>query len=178
LRLKRKDFKATNTILFHTDELSIAPVDENNIRPILDVYRQSEDFLSLGPVSKASMKMVRDDIEHSKNENGRYCCIKNSSGNIVGVLDFIPVIKESGTGFLSLLMIAEPYRRRGYGKAIIAAFGKYLIKLYKTKRIKSAVQTNNTDAIQFWRKAGYNIDSKPEHRPDKTIVYNMSKELR
>jgi ribosomal protein S18 acetylase RimI-like enzyme len=92
-------------------------------------------------------------------------------------LDFIPSTKERGTSFLSLMMIAAPWRRRGYGKAVVAALEKYLIKSYKTTRIKSGVQTNNADAIQFWRKVGYNIDSKPEHRPDKTIVYNMTKEL-
>jgi GNAT superfamily N-acetyltransferase len=176
--LKRKTSTATNTTLFNTEELIIILADEKNILSILDVYRHNEDFLSLGLTSKASIKMVRADIEHSKNENGRYCCIRNSSGHIVGVLDFIPITKEPDTSFLSLMMIAAPWRRRGYGKATVAALEKYLIVLYKTKRIKSAVQTNNTDAIQFWKKAGYNIDNKPEHRPDKTIVYNMSKELR
>jgi|GEM_PF-3849981 len=177
VRLKRKTSKATNIILFHADELRIAPVDENNILSIADVYHQSEDFLSLGPISKASVKMVKDDMEHSKYENGCYCCIRNSLGHVVGVLDFIPNAKERDASFLSLLMIAAPYRRKGYGKSVVIALEKYLNKLYKTKRIKSAVQTNNIDAIQFWKKMDYHISNKPEKRPDGTIVYSMSKVL-
>jgi len=177
VRLKRKNFEATNMILFHTDELSTAPVDENNMISILDVYYQSEDFLSLGPISKASMKMVKDDMEHSKYENGCYCYIRNSLGHMVGVLDFIPNTKESDVSFLSLLMIAAPYRRKGYGKAVVIALEKYLIKLYKTTQIKSAVQINNIDAIKFWRKMGYHISKNPKNRPDGTVVYSISKVL-
>jgi ribosomal protein S18 acetylase RimI-like enzyme len=165
-------------MLFHTGEWTISLIDEKNISPILDIYRMNEDFLSLGPTPKASLKMVKDDIEHSKNENGKYCVICNLHGQSIGVLDFIPKTEESSTSFLSLIMISAPWRRKGYGKAVVTALEQYLAKSYKTIQIKSGVQINNTDAIEFWRKAGYKIDSKPECRTDNTIVYNMSKDLR
>ena len=51
-----------------------------DIQAILSVYEQSEDFLSLGPVPKASMKMVSADIEHSTRSGGVFCVIENHDG--------------------------------------------------------------------------------------------------
>lgn len=53
-------------ILFNADELVIRPVSENEIGSTLKVYRQVEDFLSLGPMPTASLKMVLADIAHLK----------------------------------------------------------------------------------------------------------------
>jgi ribosomal protein S18 acetylase RimI-like enzyme len=164
-------------IFFQTDELSITAVGNDDTRQILEVYRQSEDFLSLGPVPRASVKMVKDDLERSRNEKGQYCGIRDSHDHLIGIIDFLPMTEERNTAFLSLVMIAVPWRRRGYGKAVVMALEKYLRASYGTQRIKSAVQTNNTDAIRFWRELGYRIATKPEQRPDGTIVYDMTKTL-
>jgi hypothetical protein len=56
---------------------------------ILQVYRQSEGFLALGPEPNASHKMVMDDLRISGETGGRFCGILNADGTVVGVIDFV-----------------------------------------------------------------------------------------
>ena len=162
-------------VLFRTNNLFCSPSSPDELPPILEVYRQCEDFLSLGPIPKASLEMVKNDIRLSRKERGIFCCIYDSTSQIIGILDFIPQTENRDTSFLSLLIISAPLRRKGYGKQLLEGLERYLKATYGTQLIKSAVQTNNSDAIQFWKRTGFNIDNKPVQRPDGTVVYPMHK---
>lgn len=82
---------------------------------VLNVYRQCEDFLALGPVPTASMEMVQKDIEKSKAYGGLFCGIYTSEGKMIGILDYVPSKFEGDPHafYISLLMIAAPFRSRG-----------------------------------------------------------------
>jgi RimJ/RimL family protein N-acetyltransferase len=166
--------KLPGPILF-VGKLSIRPYAEDDIPAILEVYRQNEDFLSLGPVPTASLQMVRDDIAHSRQINGFFCVVSHKESGIIGVMDFTPPPAEPGTAVLALLMIAAPFRRLGYGKLIMEAFEKFLVNNYQTKVIEAGVMVNNPLAIRFWQRMGFSISPTPEPMPDKTTVYRMSK---
>jgi ribosomal protein S18 acetylase RimI-like enzyme len=168
---------AGNKTLFTAGELSIQSHIEADIPAILEVYRQNEDFLSLGPVPTASLEMVKKDIAQSLDEKGFFCVIRHKSDGIIGVMDFAPQRGEPGTSYLALLMISAPYRRFGYGKIIMNAFEKYLVKTYKSKMLRAGVMVNNPLAIKFWRRIGFSISPTPEPLPDKTTVYRMSKNI-
>jgi ribosomal protein S18 acetylase RimI-like enzyme len=168
---------AGNKPLFTVGKLTVRSFCEADVDSILQVYRESEDFISLGPVSQASLKMVRDDIDHAIKEHGVFCVISHEQSGIIGVMDFAPLRGDSNTSILALLMIATPQRRMGYGKSIMAAFEKYLVKTYKTKVIKAGVMVNNPLAIKFWEKTGFSINPTPEPMPDKTTVYRMTKKI-
>ena len=163
--------------LFKAGDLVIKPYREDDIPAILEVYRQCEDFLSLGHVPKASLEMVRKDIAQADNENGMFCVISDGRGQIIGVMDFAPQRGDPGTSFLALLMIAKPFRRYGYGETIMAAFEKHLVDVYQSKLLKAGVMVNNPLAIKFWERMGFTIDRTPEPRPDGTTIYRMSKNI-
>ena len=165
-------------ILFQTDELQIATVSDRDVPALLQVYKQCEDFLSLGPVPRASIQMLQGDIEHSRGENGRYCAIRTHSDLTVGVIDFIPNSDDRNTSFLSLLMIAAPWRNKGYGQAVVASLEQHLRRTHHTEQIDCAVQTNNSAAIRFWTRLGYALSKEPCRQSDGTITYRMSKTLR
>ena len=46
------------------------PYEERDLPAVLEVYRQCEDFLALGPVARASLQMVQQDLAISRQENG------------------------------------------------------------------------------------------------------------
>jgi ribosomal protein S18 acetylase RimI-like enzyme len=166
--------KLPGPILF-VGKLSIRPYAEDDIPAILEVYRQNEDFLSLGPVPTASLQMVRDDIAHSHQTNGFFCVVSHKESGIIGVLDYTPPLADPTIAVLSLLMIAASYRRMGYGKLIMEAFEKFLVNNYQTKVIEAGVMVNNPLAIRFWQRMGFSISPTPEPMPDKTTVFRMSK---
>ena len=122
-------------ILFQTDELKVATVNDSEISALLEVYKQCEDFLALGPVSEASVQMIKEDIASSRREGGQYCAIRNGQGLTVGVIDFIANTERTDTSFLLLLMIAAPWRNKGYGKTVLTSLEQYLKRSYGIERM-------------------------------------------
>ncbi len=103
--------------------LEIHPISQDELQAVLNVYKQCEDFLALGPVVTASSEMVVQDIETSKQTGGVFCGIYTADEHMIGVVDYIPNNYQGypRAAFLSLLMIAVPFRNQGIGKAVVAA---------------------------------------------------------
>jgi ribosomal protein S18 acetylase RimI-like enzyme len=158
--------------------LVIRPITQDDLGAILDVYRQCEDFLALGPVPVASMEMVLGDIEISHQEEGISCGIFGSDSRMVGVVDFVPSGFEGDPhhAFLSLLMIAAPYRNQGIGETVVALVEDEIRKDPEIIAILAGVQVNNPHAIRFWQRNGYRIVSGPELHTDGTTAYDLRKE--
>jgi ribosomal protein S18 acetylase RimI-like enzyme len=154
----------------------VAPADRE---AILEVYRQCEDFLALGPVAQASPGMVQADLELSAREHGCFCGIFTSTDEMLGVLDFVPsgYHGEPCLASLSLLMIARPFRGQGIGEAVVAALEAHLRLDPYVKVIDSGVQVNNPRAIKFWLAQGYRITSGPIDHSDGTTAFDLRKEL-
>jgi ribosomal protein S18 acetylase RimI-like enzyme len=159
--------------------LEIHPIAQDDLDAVLDVYRQCEDFLALGPVPTASMEMVLKDLEISKAEGGIFCGIYTTGGEIIGVIDYVPsnYKGEPHTAFLELLMIAAPFRKQGIGKAVVEAFEDEIRKDPGVSTILSGVQVNNPEAMLFWQRNGYRVVSEPILHPDQTTAVDLRKEL-
>jgi len=155
------------------------PVNAEDLRSILDVYRQCEDFLALGPCPIASLDMVRADLELSKKEGGQFCVIQGQDGSIPGIVDFVISGFEGDPtlAFLSLLMIAAPFRGLGLGASVVQAVESVIRQAGQASAIASGVQVNNPKAIRFWKRMGYQIVSGPEEQADGTTAYRLLKTL-
>jgi ribosomal protein S18 acetylase RimI-like enzyme len=160
--------------------LEIKPITENDLAAVLAVYRQCEDFLALGPEPHASLEMVLGDLEISQTEGGSYCGIHDPQGKMIGIIDFVPQGFEGNPhhAFISLLMIAPPFRRQGLGREVVNMVEGETMKNAQVEVIFSAVQENNPAAIRFWQNNGYQITSGPELRPDQTTVFHLRKDIR
>lgn len=168
------------SIMTRSRFLEIRPVTQGDLEAILEVYQQCEDFLALGPVATASMEMVLKDIEISKNEGGIFSGIYTADGKMIGVVDYVPNNYQANpeTAFLSLLMIASPFRSQGIGNAVVDAVEKEIGKDAQINVILSGVQVNNPQAIRFWQRNGYRIVSEPRLHPDQTTAVDLRKEIR
>lgn len=167
------------TIIVPSHSLKIRPVTLNELEAVLQMYKQCEDFLSLGPVPIASMEMVLKDMELSQETGGHFCGIYSPDGVMIGVIDFISgnYNGDPGTAFLELLMIAKPYRSSGVGTAVVTAFESEVRKDAHVHTIRSGVQVNNPKAVEFWQRNGYRIVGGPTLMPDQTTVYSLQKDL-
>jgi GNAT superfamily N-acetyltransferase len=159
--------------------LEIHPISQDDLDAVLDVYKQCEDFLALGPVPTASMQMVMKDIGNSHAEGGIFCGIYTADGKMIGVIDYVPgnYKGDPAAAFLELLMVAAPFRKHGLGKAVVEAFEQELGKNSRVVTIFSGVQVNNPEAVRFWQKNGYRIVSGPDLMPDQTTVFGLRKDL-
>jgi len=160
-------------------DFTIRPVTTEDLEAVLRVYRQCEDFLALGPVAAASMEMVLQDLEISRAEGGVYCGVFDAQGKMIGVVDYVPRGFEGApeSAFLSLLMIAAPYRGGGLGGRIVAQVEALIRQDPRVKYILSGVQVNNPGAMRFWAAQGYRIISEPALLPDGTTTVRLFKEI-
>lgn len=158
---------------------SICPVGVDSYPAVLDVYRQCEDFLALTPTSVATIDMIQLDMNQSQRQRGEYCGVFMPSGNMVGIVDVIRSGFEgrSDRAFIELLIIAQPYRKRGLGAAVVQAVEAEIAKDTTVTAIELAVMVNNPDAIRFWERMGYIIISGALPQPDGTVVWRMRKPI-
>jgi len=173
------DLGSCDLLLITEKELEIRIANEGDINSIFQVYKECEDFLSLGPQPKASLATVKKDLEASKEENRVFCGIFDGKKRMVGIIDFAPggYNQKRDRAFLALLMIAKPYRNQGIGTRVVKLIESEIEKDPVIQFIHSGVQVNNKPAIKFWRKMGYEIYAGPELLPDKTTVYHLRKKV-
>ena len=145
---------------------------------LLELYRQCEDFLALGPERTASMAMVLKDIEISQSQGGVFCGVYAVDGRMIGVVDFVSSYFEDDPhiAFISLLMITASFRKQGIGTMIVELIENEIRKDAQVTAILSAVQVNNPQALQFWQKNGYRIVGGPELQPDQTTTFRLQKD--
>ena len=168
------------TVKYQDGFLNIYPVTQNDREEILEVYKQCEDFLALGPVATASVEMVLADLEISRDIGGRFCGIHAPDGKMIGVIDYVPnnYRGENGAAYLSLLMISLPYRNLGIGVVVVRAVEDEIKKDESVTVIWAGVQVNNPKAIRFWQRMGYRIASEPKLYPDQTTAVDLRKDIR
>jgi ribosomal protein S18 acetylase RimI-like enzyme len=166
-------------IILSSCSVNIHEIAQTELDSVLEVYKMCEDFLALGPVAMASMEMVQKDIGISQSIGGKFCGIFASTGEMIGVIDYVPDNFEGDPqqAYLSLLMIAAPFRCQGIGEAVIKSVETEIKQNPKVTVILAGVQVNNPLAVKFWQKLGYQIISGPELMPDQTIVYGLRKNL-
>jgi ribosomal protein S18 acetylase RimI-like enzyme len=166
------------TIALRDYSLSIHPISPDELDAVLAVYRQCEDFLALGPVPTASMEMVLADIDLSKGYGALFCGIYTSEGEMIGVIDYVPSHFEGdpSAAYLSLLMIAAPFRKQGVGRAVVEAIEHEIKRNAQVDKILAGVQVNNPHAMRFWQRNGYRIVSEPKLYPDQTTAVDLRKD--
>lgn len=145
---------------------------------VLEVYRQCEDFLALGPQPQASPEMVQADLDLSQSSGGIFCGIfAGPADEMIGVVDYIPAGFEGNRqcAFIELLMIARPFRSRGLGYQIVAGLEAEICKDPLISAIRLGCQINNPGGIRFWQRCGYRITGPAVDYPDQTTAYPMEK---
>jgi ribosomal protein S18 acetylase RimI-like enzyme len=159
-------------------QFSLVPVTSSDLASVLAIYEQCEDFLALGPVPQASVEMVYL-IWKSQKRRGTYYGIYTKERQMIGVVDYVLAGYEGNPAhaYLSLLMIASPYRSKGIGRQIVEMVEADIMKNPSVTTILSGVQVNNPVGIAFWQKMGYRIASQPKPMPDQTTVYDLEKKI-
>jgi len=167
-------------MLIRDNSFEVRTITQDDLDAVLDLYRQCEDFLALGPERTVSMAMVLKDIEISQSEGGVFCGVYAVDGRMIGVVDFVPRNFEGDPhlAFISLLMISPSFRKQGIGTTIVELIENEIRKDAQVTTILSAVQVNNPRALQFWQKNGYRIVGEPELQPDQTTIFRLQKDCK
>jgi len=140
-------------MIFETKNFYVDLVNNNDLNEIIEIYNSNEHFLVAHlDKNKITNQWIIEEIESMK-EIGFYSgkIVEKSSGKIIGVMDF----KVGEESYLSLLMIHNDFKGKGFGKLIFQAFEEY-VKSLKSKSIRIDVVTNyDSSVLDFWIKNGF-----------------------
>ena len=140
-------------MIFETKSLYVDLVNYNDLNEIIEVYNSNKHFLVAHmDREKISNQWIMEEIESMKKIG--FCSgkiVEKSSGKIIGVMDF----KAGEESYLSLLMIHNDFKGKGYGKLIFQAFEEYVRSL-ESKCIRIDVVSNyDNSVLDFWIKNGF-----------------------
>ena len=161
---------------------ALRPVDREDpavLAAVLEVYRQCEDFLAIGPQPHASPEMVLADLQLSQSLGSLFYGIYLPSGEMAGVVDYLPSGFEGNPqhAFIELLMIARPFRSLGLGRRVVADLEAEVHKVHGVTAMRLGCQVNNFDGMRFWKRCGYRIIRAPKLFPDQTVGCLMEKQV-
>lgn len=121
------------------------------------------------------------EIAYSRREMRAYlkfpnaeCLVAEERGEIVG---FILTAHEDNYAHIITLDVAERFRRRGIGSALVVAAEERL-RARGTARIGLETAVTNEAAVAFWRKHGYRTrEILPDYYSGALPAYGMTKPI-
>jgi 8-oxo-dGTP diphosphatase len=147
--------------------LTIRPATAADLPALVEIYNQSEDFLSLGSESPPAQAAAADFA--GALGNGGCFCLLEYLGQPAGVMDFSPYAGPD-EAHLNLLMLAGPFRGQGLGKAAFNWLERELSLLPGLRRLRADVQDNNPRAGVFWQRMGFEEVGHPALQQDGTTT--------
>lgn len=142
-------------MIIKTENINVGLVEKNDVVDILGVYNSNIKFLQAHMGNKSvDNKWLEEEIESMK-KAGFYSCkvVDKKAEKIIGLLDFS--LKEEA--YLSLLMIHDSYKNKGYGKEIYFEFERY-IRSSGCKAIRIDVVTSyDKNVLEFWKHNGFKV---------------------
>lgn len=82
--------------------------------------------------------------------------VEQPDGSLSGLLGMAPGYETATEWYIGLLLITEPERGAGLGRAVLEAV-KALAKSAGAKTLKVAVLLQNSDAMRFWEREGFTL---------------------
>lgn len=136
-------------MIIETENLKISLAEKNDILDIIEIYNSNIEFLKAHMGKQNVDAIWLEDEMKAMKQAGFYSCkvVHKKTKNIIGVLDF--ALKEES--YLSLLMIHNKHKNKGYGKEIYSKFENY-VRDNDCKAIRIDVVTNYDDnVLDFWK---------------------------
>ncbi|MBC8060086.1 MAG: GNAT family N-acetyltransferase [Clostridiaceae bacterium] len=141
-------------MIFESKGFYIDFVEDKDLNAIVEVYNSNKSFLvNHLDTEKIKPEWALEELESMK-KTGFYSCkvVKKSLGVIIGVIDF----KIGDETYLSLLMLHNDYKNKGYGKLIYQELERY-VKSVESKCMRIDVVTNyDENVLNFWIRNGFN----------------------
>jgi RimJ/RimL family protein N-acetyltransferase len=158
--------------------LKLVPLYEKDAETVLEVYRQCQDFLALGPRPEASLEMVQKDILACDQQYGVFYGIYLLEGPLIGVISVVPreANNQVESVYIELLLISFSHRQKGIGRQVLRLIETNARHKTGVSRFSTSIQVNNPGAVRFWQNCGYKIYSGPEIQLDSTTVYQLQKD--
>ncbi|NYB75476.1 GNAT family N-acetyltransferase [Sedimentibacter hydroxybenzoicus DSM 7310] len=140
-------------MFFELKDFCIDLVESKDLDEIAEVYNSNKQFLkSHMNRERVTNEWILQELESMK-KSGFYSCkiVEIKSGEIIGIIDF----KAGEEVYLSLLMLKDNFKGKGFGNLIFQYFEEYA-KSQKSKCIRIDVVTDyDNSVLDFWINNGF-----------------------
>ncbi|WP_456409681.1 N-acetyltransferase family protein [Oceanithermus sp.] len=136
-----------------TRTVQLHPITSGDAEAIQRVYAQSPGHFERIGIEVPVLADVEREVDTILSDPQRRAYLIRDGEQAVGYLDLKQRYPSEGEATVTLILIAEPYRGRGYGRTAIADLEAMLA--HDTQRLYAAVYGHNPGAVAFWKKLGY-----------------------
>ncbi|MCQ4923614.1 GNAT family N-acetyltransferase [Tissierella carlieri] len=140
-------------MILRTKNLSIREITEEDINGVIEVYNSNQDFLKfhIGRQEVNIEWLIQEQKEMKAIDFKILVAKENESNVVIGFID-IGLMEEC---YLSLLMVHNEFRCKGYGKEIYDALEDCL-RENNFRRIRIDVAYGySEEVLQFWKNRGF-----------------------
>lgn len=141
-------------MIFEEKAFYVDLIKNDDLNDIVQVYNSNKHFL-VNHMGKCEItyEWIFQELESMRKINFSSCkVVEKISGKIIGIIDF-KIDKET---YLSLLMLHNDYKNKGFGKVIYKSLEEYA-KSLGSQCIRIDVVTNyDTAVLDFWTRNGFN----------------------
>jgi ribosomal protein S18 acetylase RimI-like enzyme len=139
------------------DEILIRPATEKDLGAILELLRQLASYahqtfdIDIGHVQKLYLEMLNCP-QYYKNV---VACKNEIVVGFISVVNYLSFFHKGGTALINELVVSVEHRKAGVGKALV----QWAVSVAKNgglDEIEVGTERDNTGAITFYRKAGFN----------------------
>ncbi len=133
---------------------------------VQQVYLETPSFWRMHGLTAAPEGQALRDLREAEETPGRTIMgivlrldeeNADSGHELVGIVDFRLHWPQESTGYLGILLVAEPYQRRGIGAQTL----NLLIPWFSTSagivKLRLGVEQYNTDALLFFQRVGFTL---------------------
>jgi GNAT superfamily N-acetyltransferase len=140
-------------MIFETEIFHIDIAESTDLNDIVEVYSSNKSFLrNHMNADKVTYGWMLQELESMKAAGFCSCkVVEKSSGKLIGIIDF----KIGEEIYLSLLMVHNDYKNKGFGKLIYKALEEYA-KSKDSNCMRIDVVTGYDDKVlDFWVGNGF-----------------------
>ncbi|MBZ9637485.1 GNAT family N-acetyltransferase [Clostridium sp. FP1] len=140
-------------MIFQSKGFYIDLVQNKDLKDIVEVYNSNKYFLTNHmDTDIIKYEWILEELASMKKADFYSCkVVEKSPGKIIGIIDF----KIGEETYLSLLMIHNDYKNKGFGRLIYQALEEYITSV-KSKCMRIDVVINYDDSVlKFWVKNGF-----------------------
>ena len=159
------------------DRLMMRALGARDYPAVVEIYRQTPRFiveLNGRSADSLGLEMVEEDAAQAANHGAKFAGLfLRENGQMIGVADYVPggYGGQPSRAWIALLLLAEPYQRRGYGSQAYRLIEEAIFTDPDVQTIGLGVLVNNGPALGFWRAMDYErVGSTVQDREGRDVV--------
>jgi len=125
------------------------------LQRVLEQAPQYAERITGAPPGHADAQSTYSALPEGKDYDDKFVLGIYAGSTMVGCADLIRGYPDAATAMLGLLVIAEPWQRRGLGSAAYREIEGFIRAWGSCSRVRLGVVGTNRQVLPFWRRQGF-----------------------